>query len=125
MIIDEKIKIDVKETSRPFRDRNRESEEEAAGLYRKFTTTKQEPVRLAAALRGFFLPEAEDQEKEAYGTYLKSRIRPAVEALIDGDDVEKLEELESLGWLDGKNLDGLSGLPDRSRKMPHWYGSYT
>ena len=57
-------------------------------------------------LRGFFLSEAEEQEKGAYGAYLKSRIRPAVEALIDGDDVEKLEELESLGWLDGKNLDG-------------------
>ena len=73
-------------------------------------------MRLAAALRGFFLPEAEDQEKEAYGIYLKSRIRPAVEALIDGDDVKKLEELESLGWLDGKNLDSFIRIARQKQK---------
>ncbi len=114
----EKFQTDVEMVPKALRDQaqTREPEEEATGLYRKFTTTKQEPVRLAAALRGFFLPEAEDQEKEAYGIYLKSRIRPAVEALIDGDDVEKLEELESLGWLDGKNLDSFIRIARQKQK---------
>ena len=65
----EKFQTDVEMVPKALRDQaqTREPEEEAIGLYRKFTTTKQEPVRLAAALRGFFLPEAEDQEKEASG----------------------------------------------------------
>ena len=83
----------------------REPEEEAKSLYRKFLQTRQEPVRLAVALRGFFLPQTKEGEKEAYGRYLKSRIRPAMEALIDEDQVEKLEILESLGWLEDKNID--------------------
>lgn len=83
----------------------KEPEEEAKSLYKKFTQTRQEPVRLAVALRGFFLPQTGEAEKEAYGNYLKSRIRPAMEALIDEDQVEKLEILEALGWLEGKNID--------------------
>ena len=103
----EKFQKNVEVVSKALKEQAgvREPEEEAKSLYKKFTQTRQEPVRLAVALRGFFLPQTGEEEKEAYGRYLKSRIRPAVEALIDEDQVEKLEIIESLGWLEGKNID--------------------
>ena len=103
----EKFQKNVEVVSKALKEQAgvREPEEEAKSLYKKFTQTRQEPVRLAVALRGFFLPQTGEEEKEAYGRYLKNRIRPAVEALIDEDQVEKLEKIESLGWLEGKNID--------------------
>ena len=43
----EKFQTDVEMVPKALRDQaqTREPEEEATGLYRKFTTTKQEPVR--------------------------------------------------------------------------------
>ena len=59
-------------------------EKERDMRYEKFQTTGQERVRLACALEGFFLTnECEEEKKTAYGQYLKRRIRPAMEALID------------------------------------------
>lgn len=103
----EKFQRNVEVVSKALKEQAgiRSPEEEAKSLYKKFTGTRQEPVRLAVALRGFFLPRAGEEEKEAYGKYLKGRIRPAVEALIEEDQAEKLEILESLGWLDGTNID--------------------
>ena len=77
-------------------------------LYRKFTETKQEPLRLAAALEGFFRePPPEEARRLAYGAYLKRRVRPAAAALIGAEDVEKLARLEALGWLDRHLVDEL------------------
>ena len=103
----EKFQMNVEVVSKALQEQaqTREPEEEARKLYKKFTATRQEPVRLAVAPRGFFLPQAEPEEREAYGKYLKGRIRPAVEAVIEEDGVEKLEKLEKLGWLEEKNLD--------------------
>ena len=103
----EKFQMNVEVVSKALQEQaqTREPEEEARKLYKKFTATRQEPVRLAVTLRGFFLPQAEPEEREAYGKYLKGRIRPAVEAVIEEDGVEKLEKLEKLGWLEEKNLD--------------------
>ena len=84
--------------------------------YEKFLETRQEPVRLAAALEGFFLEEAAPEQKEAYGTYLKKRIRPAMEVLIEEDDAEKMEQLEQMGWLEGVRIEGFLETARKKKK---------
>lgn len=69
-------------------------------LYQKFRTSRQERVRLELALRGFFQEETEEKHRLEYAQYLKRRIRPAAEALIGSDDLEHLQSLETLGWMD-------------------------
>lgn len=65
----------------------------------KFNTSRQEPVRLDIALEEFFRPELESAAKEIYGAYLKRRLRPAAAALIDREDVVRLEALRRQRWL--------------------------
>lgn len=76
-------------------------------LYQIFQNTRQEPQRLAAALQGFFQDADEliDEHKEEYGKYLKRRIRPAVEKLIEEEAVEKIQILEGLGWFHEQELE--------------------
>lgn len=52
----EKFQMNVEVVSKALQEQaqTREPEEEARKLYKKFTATRQEPVRLAVALRGFF-----------------------------------------------------------------------
>ena len=76
-------------------------------LYEKFCATPQEPQRLAIALRGFFDANTTPAQREAYGAYLQKRIRPAAAALMEDEDVDKLEILERQGWLADGQLDGL------------------
>ena len=73
--------------------------------YRKFQETGQEKKKLELALEGFFT-ETEEDRREAYGRYLRRRIRPAVEFLIRSEDVEKMEALEQQGWFGAKELEG-------------------
>lgn len=62
------------------------------GLMEKFRTASRESVRLAAALRGYFTPDCGDgAQRGAYGTYLRSRIRPTVAALTEENRVKDLE----------------------------------
>lgn len=76
-------------------------------LFQIFSETKQQPKKLAAALDGFFREiGVNDCQKEAYGAYLKRRIRPAVEQLIEEEAVEKIEILEKLGWFGKEQLEG-------------------
>lgn len=82
--------VEVAATALEMRAENEDAKEEAIHLYRKFGSTKQEPLRLAVALRGYFLEEGvEEEERAHYGAYLKKRIRPAVERLILEDDWER------------------------------------
>lgn len=95
-------------------------------LYKKFSESKQEKLRLELALEGFFAePERmekgdKDEEepdflrsdreewqkrREAYGKYLKMRIRPAMELLIRQSDLEKMEGLAKLGWIGEAELE--------------------
>lgn len=80
-------------------------EREEERLYRTFRETKQEPLRLEAALRGFFLEGVEPAQREDYGGYLRRRVRPAVEKLIEEDRADRLEQLEKLGWFDARQVD--------------------
>ena len=59
-------------------------EEEAARVWKKFSETRQEPVKMAMALWGYFLKEGISvQQHQEMAAYLKPRVRNAVEALIE------------------------------------------
>lgn len=75
-------------------------------LYEKFKTTRQEPVRLAAALEGFFNGAVDPAQRQEYERYLKRRIRPAMEKLISGEELEKMAILEQQGWFGAGELEG-------------------
>ena len=98
--------VEVAATALEMRAENEDAKEEAIHLYRKFGSTKQEPLRLAVALRGYFLEEGvEEEERAHYGAYLKKRIRPAVERLILEDDWEKIEKLYENEWFGEQELE--------------------
>ena len=80
-------------------------EAEAARVWKKFSETKQEPVKMATALWGFFLKDGEPEQKKVYAEYLKLRIRNAVETLIEEDEPEKIEVLEQAGWFGRKEVE--------------------
>ncbi len=80
----------------------------AETLYQQFTETKQEALRLSAALTGFFLSEGvTDGQREAYAAYIRRRIRPAAEVLIREEDTEKLAVLEEQGWISETEVEAL------------------
>lgn len=85
--------------------------------YERFLETKQEPVRLAAAIEGFFEEGSAGERRDAYAQYLKKRIRPAMTSLIQADDVEKMETFEQLGWLEGVPLDDFLNTAREKKKM--------
>ncbi|MBQ7370381.1 MAG: hypothetical protein IJW67_00620 [Blautia sp.] len=87
-------------------------------LYHKFLETKQEPVRLDAALQGYFSESASSEQREAYGAYLQRRIRPAVEKLIRQGAIEKIASLEQLGWFREKELDHFIELAMQAERYP-------
>lgn len=92
--------------------------EEQNILYRKFQTTGQERVRLACALEGFFSEEKDKEaEKKVYGQYLKRRIRPAMEALIQEENVLKMEQLEAKGWFGAEELDQFIAAARKKRRL--------
>lgn len=75
-------------------------------LYRVFRETRQEPLRLAVALEGFFRTDVDEAERGIYRTYLRKRIRPAAEKLIEAEDTMRLERLAKCGWFGVRELDG-------------------
>ena len=71
----------------------------------KFNTSRQEPVRLAIALEEFFCAGLPEEAGIVYEAYLKRRLRPAVAALIDREELRHLEKLRTLGWLGLQQVD--------------------
>ena len=72
----------------------------AEAFYQKFISSKQEPVRLELALQGYFASdEIQEAHRNALGDYLRRRIRPAAEALIQQNELAKLQILEAQGWM--------------------------
>ena len=84
--------------------------------YQKFTTSKQEPLRLSIALEGFFQDETDDEARSAYGHYLHRRLQPAAAALIEADDTARLSRLAAQGWFTAKQTDELICLAREKRK---------
>lgn len=85
------------------------SELRAEQNYQKFRTTKQEPLRLQAALTGFFEEEAyvTAKQKEAYAAYLKKRIRPALQTLLKENRMDEIKKLNEMGWFGAEILEEL------------------
>lgn len=78
--------------------------------YQKFRTTKQETLRLQAALAGFFEEEKAGitaARKGEYAAYLKKRIRPALQALLKENRIDEMEKLQKLGWFGAEILEEL------------------
>lgn len=104
----EKFRMDVEIVSEALSRREgiKDSQaEEIQKLYEKFCSTGQEPVKLAIALRCYFM-EQEETRRQAYGHYLRKRIRPAAEQLIEDEGVERLAYLEQQGWISEYLLEG-------------------
>lgn len=91
-------------------------------LYQKFKESRQEKIRLTAALEGFFLerPDGSKGHWEEYGAYLKLRIRPVMELLIEAEDIQKMEMLEGFGWFGQNELEQFLRSA-RERKKPQAY----
>lgn len=90
---------------------------EGDSLYARFSGSTRQDVRLAAALRGFFLPEGvSDHQREEFGTYLKKRLRPAITALIESDSIFELEKARELGWFTAPLVDEFLNVSVKMRK---------
>ena len=82
---------------------------ETDALFQKFQSASREDVRLELALEGYFLGLADETQKQALESYLRRRLRPAMELLLREGRLEELEQLLEQGWLTAGLLeDGLS-----------------
>lgn len=63
--------------------------------------------KLELALETYFqnASAGESEEFREAQKYLKLRIRPAMELLIEKEDTERMEQLEKCGWFSGKELE--------------------
>ena len=84
--------------------------------YQKFTTSRQEPLRLYIALDGFFRENTAAEAREAYGQYLRRRLQPAAAALIEADDTVRLAHLAEQGWFTAKQTDDFIRLAREKKK---------
>ena len=69
------------------------------------------------ALSGFFQPDGyTDKQHRDFGDYLRLRIRPAAEVLIQRDALDKLQVLEELGWMDASVIEDCMDYAIRNQK---------
>lgn len=68
-------------------------------LYQKFQTSQQPAVKLDLALSGFFSEDFTQTQKQTFGNYIKLRIRPAVQLLLDREELDQLSVLMQHGWI--------------------------
>ena len=91
--------------------------ENGDALYQKFMSSKQAAVRLELALMGFFRPEGyTEKQRKDFGDYLRLRIRPVAEALIQRDALGQLQALEELGWMDASVIEDCMNYAIRNQK---------
>ena len=82
---------------------------ETDALFQKFQSASREDLRLGLALEGYFSELADETQKQALESYLRRRLRPAMELLLREGRTEELELLLDQGWLTAGLLeDGLS-----------------
>ena len=75
--------------------------------YLKFLESKQEKLRLSIALQDYFEESCPEQYTDAYGQYLRRRIRPAAERLMETEEFDKLSVLWDMGLISPQLLDSL------------------
>lgn len=82
---------------------------ETDALFQKFQSAPREDVRLGLALEGYFSGLADETQKQTLESYLRRRLRPAMELLLREGRTEELEQLLDQDWLTAGLLeDGLS-----------------
>lgn len=81
--------------------------------YQKFQQSKQEPVRLSIALDEFFA-DTDLTRQAVYEQYLRRRLQPAVQQLIESDDTLRLSRLAP--WFTAKQTDAFIALARARRK---------
>lgn len=82
---------------------------ETDALFQKFQSAPREDVRLGLALEGYFSGLADETQKQALESYLRLRLRSAMELLLREGRTEELEQLLDQDWLTAGLLeDGLS-----------------
>ena len=102
------------------------------GRYEKFRETKQAALKLRIALEEYFREEAdtgspprETEEETAkewqdYEAYLRRRVRPAAEELMEQNRIEAILQMEEMGWLDGGVLEQLIAAASEKNKTACW-----
>lgn len=80
-------------------------QEKHMDLFDRFTSSLQEPVRLSIALNEFFSSDLDGPAYAAYAAYIKRRLGPAVDELVEREDLAGLEALRKLGWLDRQQVE--------------------
>lgn len=75
--------------------------------------------KLMQALEIFLqdMPDKDSKEFQDAEKYLRLRIRPAMELLIENEDTEKMEQLEKYGWFSVKELDGFIKCAQEKEKL--------
>jgi hypothetical protein len=74
--------------------------EQANAMYQKFRSSQQAAVRLELALNGYFTENVfTPQQTQAFADYLKLRIRPALQSLIDQENTDKILYMDTQGWI--------------------------
>ena len=82
---------------------------EMDGLFARFQSASREDLRLGLALEGYFSGLADETQKQALESYLRRRLRPAMELLLREGRTEELARLLDQDWLTAGLLeDGLS-----------------
>lgn len=84
--------------------------------YEAFLQSKQPPVALQLAMEDFFAPDLPEAYRKTYGEYLHKRIRPLAEKLIEQENLDKLEEIDRLGWLTPKLVDEFAKMAKDKQK---------
>lgn len=79
--------------------------------YEQFEHLTQEPRRLAIALEEYF---TDDAHKSQYAAYLQRRIRPAAQALIEAEALERLDGLRQ--WFTAPLVEELLQMAIRQQK---------
>lgn len=92
-------------------------ESEIEKLDAKFLETKQEAVKLAIALKCFFIKDLDGDRQQRFGKYLKSRLRPAMSQLIEKEELDKIDTLNQLGWIEQGNIDGMIQIAREQGKL--------
>lgn len=72
---------------------------EMDGLFARFQSAPREELRLGLALEGYFSGQADETQKQAFKSYLRLRLRSAMELLLRQGQLEELEQLMAQGWL--------------------------
>lgn len=82
---------------------------ETDALFQKFQSASREDLRLGLALEGYFSGLADETQKQTLESYLRRRLRPAMELLLREGRTEELEQLLDQSPLTAGLLeDGLS-----------------